>query len=92
MISIVSFFAAVGVLGFTAMIYSQGTFVEDQGCGAWEPAVNPGTGNLFESEQAVQNFFEDNGIEMPEDFQVRTNDGQVEYKAPCGAVGGDTSR
>lgn len=91
MISAVSFFAVVGVLGFTAMNFSQGTFVEDQGCGAWEPAVNPETGSVFESEQDVQSFFQENNVEMPEGFQVRTYNGELQYQTPCGTVGGDSS-
>lgn len=70
------------------MIAVPGELAGQDSCGTWESAVNPETGELFESEVAVNQFFEDHGVERPEGFQVRNSGGELQYKAPCGIVGG----
>jgi hypothetical protein len=81
-ISIVSVLAFFGLLALLSMIAVPGELAGQDSCGNWEPAVNPDTGELFESEDAVNQYFEEDG------FQVRNSGGQLQYKAPCGTVGG----
>ena len=92
-ISVVLFLSVIGVLGFTASIYSQATLVDDQNCGTWEPAVNPESESeeLFESKDAFRSYFEENDAVMPNGSELRYNNGELQFKAPCGKVGGDTS-
>ena len=80
-ISILSILALFGLLAVLSMISVPGELAGQDSCGTWEPAVNPDTDEMFESEEAVHQFFD-------EGFQVRNSGGELQYKPPCGTVGG----
>ena len=74
-----------GVLASLALVFSQGTFVDDNGC-SYTPLNNPEGGN-FTSISQVESFY-DGGI--PSDMLLEERDGVVYHsvKDECGTVGG----
>lgn len=90
---VVSAFLVLGVLGGLAVLavnFSQGTFVDDEGCG-WTAFNNPEGGN-FTSRAEVQTYFEENGRQVPDQLELDVRDGTVYQKIPdsCGTVGGES--
>lgn len=82
---ILSFF---GVLALSASMFTQGTFVDDNGC-SYTPLNNPSGGNFTSTDQ-VEDFFEENNREMPSDLLLEERDGVVYHtvEGECGTVGG----
>jgi hypothetical protein len=79
---------AVGLTALLATVFTQGTFVDDNGC-TYTPFNNPSGGN-FTSIDQVENFFEENNREMPSDLLLQERDGIVYHSVQdeCGTVGG----
>jgi len=91
-ISVVLLFSVIAAVGFTAYTYSQGTFVDDQGC-AWTAFENPETRGNFTSVEQVKNYFDSHGEQIPANLSLQERDGIVYHNIPgeCGEVGGETS-
>lgn len=83
---IFSVFAALGVLAFN---FSQATFVDEQGC-KWVPMKHPETGEAFTSKSGLQDYFEEQGKQVPEDLQLQVGDGVLHRKLICSNTGGET--
>ena len=91
-ISVFAVLVVAGVIGFAAYSYTQGTgFVDDQGC-AWSPLQKPSGAN-FTSTEEVEDFFQQNDEEIPNELRLQEKDGVVYHNIPgeCGTVGGETS-
>ena len=93
-ISVVLVLAVVAGLGVTAVFYSQSTFVDDSTGDprSWQKAVNPETGQVFDSKQGFQDYVQETGRTVPDELMLEYRDGVLHYKAPCGTVGGGSTR
>ena len=90
-ISVVLLSSVMLAVGFTAYSFTQGTgFVDDEGC-AWSPLQKPSGAN-FTSTEEVENFFQQNDKEIPDELRLQEKDGVVYHNIPgeCGTVGGET--
>jgi hypothetical protein len=83
---LVAVFAVLAVIGVLALNFSQGTFVDDQGC-KWIPMENPETDEPFTSESELQNYFESYGEQVPDGLQVQVRDGVLHQKTICSGGG-----
>lgn len=83
--SLISVLGAVGLLVALALVFSQGTFVDDNGC-SYTPLNNPEGGN-FTSITQVEDFFDG---DVPSDLLLEERDGVVYHsvQGECGTVGG----
>ncbi|WP_313694292.1 hypothetical protein [Halorarum halobium] len=89
-ISVTLFLALILVLGFAAVIYSQGTVIggSSSPC-SWQEAVYPGNDTPIETKEDFRDYVEDKGATVPDGLQLEYRDGgNLYYKAPCGSVGG----
>lgn len=86
-ISVVLVSAVIAALGLLAVNFSQGTFVDDQGC-QWVPMKHPETGEVFTSETGLQNYFQDHGEQVPDSLQLQVRDGVLHKKLTCVNGGG----
>jgi len=91
--SILVTLALLGGLAYTATNFTQGTLVNDQaGPCTWQEAVNPDTGEVFDSEQAFRDYIQENGGTEPDDLKLEYRDGTLHFKTLCGIVGGGTTQ
>lgn len=87
--SLASFVLFLGGLGLLAVVFSQGSVVGQNDCGSWSTEVNPDTGEIFQSKEEVQQFYDSQNKEIPEGFEMRQRlFRELQIKTPCGSVGG----
>jgi len=81
-------FIVLAGLGILAVNFSQGTFVDDQGCN-WVPMENPETGEAFTSESGLEDYFEENGETIPDSLELQVRNGVLHQKVECSVEGGE---
>jgi len=93
LLGVVLLFGGLAVLAANIDVVGTAVGTPSDECGTWEPAVNPEseTEELFESKNAFRSYFEENDAVMPNGSELRYSNGELQFKAPCGTVGGDTS-
>lgn len=89
-ISILVVVVVLGVIGFAAFNFVQGTgFVDDQGC-PWSVVENPETGGNFTSLSELEDYVQSQGESLPANVTHDVKNGVLYQRVPegCGDVGG----
>lgn len=80
LISVLGVLVVLGVIGFTAFNFAQGTLLTgDSGC-EWNPVTVEDTGQTFSNMNELNDYLDRTGDSIPEGFETQVRDGVVQQR------------